>query len=168
APFDNAKLAVTQVHDLLDPSRRDNVNQVSRVLLQATYGLDPTTRGLIGDHTVDVYPAEAAIAWAYGLNWHPLPVFQSYAAYTPFLDHRNAAAVASPSGAQVILRYQPGLGQGGVSTTAGVDGRYAPYDAPATTLAMLCNFRQARASGAFELLVRRTDRCGAPRALEST
>jgi hypothetical protein len=156
-PVHNAKAAVNNVHDLLDPGARSAERDLARQALVDQYRLDPKTLRMIGDQPVDVYPSEASLAWAYGLNWDPLPVFQTYTAYTPLLDHQNANALTSADGPRLILRQPIGS----------LDGRYPPYDTPAATLAMLCNFKALRTTSRFQLLGRVADRCGASHEISS-
>lgn len=52
-----------------------------------------------------VDPALASLAWAQRVPWPPLPVFQTYVAYTGSLDRRNASALASPGGPPRIVRH---------------------------------------------------------------
>lgn len=164
-PIDNARTAVDQVHQLLDPAARARARDEAREADAAVYGIDHRTLREIGDRTVDVYPWDASLAWTFDLNWDPVPVFQSYSAYTPYLDRLNADALSAPDGPQRILRHQTDLSAAGATTVAGVDGRYAPYDTPAATLAMLCHYRAIRTTGSYQLLARTADRCGAPRRL---
>ena len=56
---------------------------------------------LAGD--VDVYPWNQAALFAHGLRYHPRPVIQSYAAYTPELAELNAACLRSDRAASNIL-----------------------------------------------------------------
>jgi hypothetical protein len=161
-PLASADDAVNEVYDLTDPGKRKALNDRARYYAAVAYGLDRRTRALIGGRPVDVYPWETSLAWTYGLNWDPEPVFQAYAAYTPALDDRNADALASSNGPELILRH------GFYSAhLPAVDGRYGPYDTPAATLAMICNFRALRTTSRYQLLVRTPNRCGSPRELRS-
>jgi len=163
----NASLAVTQVHDLLDPATRGRAREGARIYDALTYRVDPKTLKLIGDRPVDVYPWDASLAWALGLNWDPQPVFQAYSAYTPALDDLNADALSSRDGPQRILRHLVAPGHRRSASTFGLEGRYAPYDTPAATLAMICNFQPLRTTSRYQVLGRTPDRCGAPRPLGS-
>jgi hypothetical protein len=156
-PIVNAKAAINDVYDLVDPAARDAERDRARFTLALQYGLDRETRALIGQQPVDVYPSEISLAWAYGLNWDPLPVFQTYAGYTPLLDRRNASALSSSDGPRMILRQAVGT----------IDGRFPSYDTPAATLAMLCNFEPLRTTSRFQLLGRVADRCGRPHEIAS-
>jgi hypothetical protein len=166
-PLDNASDAITQVHDLLDPAARTRAREGTRFSNVLAYRVDPKTVHLIGNKPIDIYPWNTSLAWTLGFNWDPEPVFQEYSAYTPSLDDLNADALSSPDGPRLILRHLTGFGGRGSQSTFGLEGRYVPYDTPAVTLAMICNFRPLRTTRKYELLSRTPDRCGSPRALRS-
>ena len=166
-PIESPRDAVNEVRALVVPSTRDAVNGKLRFYLAAAYGLDRRTLSLIGDRPVDIYPWETGIAWAYGLNWDPLPVFRSPAVYTPSLDQKNADALASPNGPRLVLRHSANPTEPSSAQLASIDGRYGPYDEPAATLATLCNFRALRTTDRYQLLGRTPDRCGTPRRISS-
>ena len=52
---------------------------------------------------VDVYPWEQDVVFAYGLNYHPRPVVQSYSVYTPELAEINATYLHDGKAAENIL-----------------------------------------------------------------
>jgi hypothetical protein len=86
--------------------------------------------------TVDVLPLDIDLLWAENLNWDPRPVLQTYAAFDPYLDGRDAAHLA---GAQrpAYLVYQ-------VGASGAIDGRYGLFDAPLTTQMILENYAPLR------------------------
>ncbi len=53
--------------------------------------------------SVDAYSNDLAPVFAYGLDWHPRPVFQSYSAYTPELAAMNASHVTGASAPDHLL-----------------------------------------------------------------
>ena len=67
--------------------------------------------------TVDIFPWNQNIAIAYGLNYRPRPVFQSYLAYTPALEKLNADFLAGPRAPDTILW-----------TLGFIDGHYPPME----------------------------------------
>lgn len=93
-----------QLRELLSPDRRARTREESRALLTASFPLDRRTLALLKGHTVDIDQADIAVAWAYGLDWLPLPTFQAYAAYTPYLDRQNREALLAADGPSRILR----------------------------------------------------------------
>jgi hypothetical protein len=180
-PIQRTDRAIAQIGDLLIPGERRRAREGSRFLMAGSYALDPKTRRLLGDNPVDVQPWEAGIAWAYDLDWRPVPVFQAYQAYTSDLDQRNADALASDGGPRRVLRH---LNEGGHTLTPSsvegrpraelqdanslsVDRRYGAYDAPAAAVAMLCHFEALRTTLTYQVLRRVPDRCGEPRRLVS-
>jgi hypothetical protein len=163
----NVKFAAEQVDSLLSPSRRHDLIEGGRAGMQATYDLEPATLAAIGQHTVAIEPWEIGVAWAYRLNWQPLPVFQNYSAYTSALDGLNAAAVESPDGPERILRENQ-LAVYPEFPTPDLDGRYLGWDPPAQARSVFCNFLPLYTSERWQVLGRTADRCGEPRLVGST
>lgn len=117
----------------------------------------PTMIKRIGNKSVHIEPWDASVAWVYRLNWHPLPVFQSYMAYTPRLDHLNADALASPSGPQTILHQSLAL-----------DGRIPRFQSPSANVEMLCRYSMVEFGSDWNLFARNaSSRCGRGRTLGS-
>ncbi len=114
------------------------------------------TRG----RSLHVEPWETSIAWALtgdaGTRWSPLPVFQSYSAYTAGLDDRNADRLAGPDAPDLVL-----------VETRSIDRRWHRWESPRAWVELLCRYRPAAASARWQLLERRPDGtgCGAPQRL---
>jgi hypothetical protein len=53
--------------------------------------------------TVDAYPSNLAVPLAYGLDYHPRPIMQSYSAYTPELAQLNADYLQGPRAPGTVL-----------------------------------------------------------------
>jgi hypothetical protein len=155
-PLAAADDAIDQLRTGLDAGRREAAAEAQRAAARGAYAIDPQTLALLRSGTVAVDPWEASAAWAYDLDWRPLPVFQEYAAYTPRLDELNAAALISDDGPNLVLRHLTNSGR----ATDSIDGRYAPFDVPATTRTMSCNFRAVRTTDRFQVLERAPNRCG--------
>jgi len=132
-----------------------NVPQVQRLVRSALEG-----------HTVAVEPWEAGVAWAYELDWDPLPVFQNYSAYTSELDRLNAAAAESPDGPERILRENQLLVLPEFPTPD-LDGRYPGWAPREQARAVLCNFAPLHTTERWQVLGRVPDRCGPPRMIGS-
>ncbi|PUA80584.1 hypothetical protein [Nocardioides currus] len=126
----------------LDEVRAEVVDQLA---------MGPEVVGALRGHPVSIDPWEISAAWAHDLDWDPLPVFQSYAAYTPRLDEANADALLEDPEHRV-LREQASYGEANPL-----------WDTPAYTLALVCNFDEVVASGDWTVLARTPDRCGAER-----
>lgn len=165
-PITHARSAVDQARVMLSPSRRRQAAFVGVLGLANVYRLSPAALQRLGRHTVQVDPWEAAVAWAYGLNWDPVPVFQGYSAYTSTLDRQNADALRSPSAPQRILRENTAL----VDINHGppsLDSRVPAWDPPAMSLAMLCHYVPLEADARWQVLGRVGNRCGAPQRVVS-
>ncbi len=154
--------AARQVADLVVASRRQAVVASSRARLRDAYRLDPQTLEALGGATVHVDPWETEVVWAYPqLHWRPLPVFQSYAAYTHALDQENAARLAASDGPDRILRSGTWLAHAeSLSDTGALDGRNPDFESPEASLAMLCHYAQVSATDRWQVLARVPNRCG--------
>ncbi|MBF0487615.1 MAG: hypothetical protein HQK98_05580 [Nitrospirae bacterium] len=119
-------------------------HEMNRQRLSAWYALSPSTLELLGDHTVDIFTVDAALAGYYGLNWHPRPVFQSYSAYTAYLDQLNERFLSKPDAPEYLL-YAP----------VGFDDKSAVLFEPATYRKILTGYRAAAKDGIFWILKRR-------------
>ncbi len=165
-PIDHLRTFKDEVRSLVDSKRRTYLTEVDRALMTDTYRLDPRSLDLLHGHTIHVDPWEAGVAWAYNLDWQPLPVFQEYSAYTEELDRINAESAAAPDGSDRILRENVSR----VDPTyphPTIDGRYPAWDPPATHVAMLCNFEALRTTGRWQVLGRVANRCGRRRLIRS-
>jgi hypothetical protein len=128
--------------------------QAQRQARQA-YLLSDQLRAAVADHPVAVDSFESSLAWAYDLNWRPVPVFQTYAAYTAVLDQRNADALHRAPADQRILR----------SAVGSIDGRNPLWDSPRYVLAELCGYRAQLSDPSWLLLRKSSDRCRPATAL---
>jgi hypothetical protein len=84
----------------------------------------------IGTKTVDIYPWNAQLLFENNLNFSPRPVFQSYTAYTPYLEEKNFEFYNSYSKAPEFVIYE----------YLAIDGRYPLYDEPKVNLCLLKNY----------------------------
>ena len=160
--------AVRQVLDLAVPSRRHQLVADARASLQSTYRLEPQTLAALQGKTVHIDPWETEVAWAYPqLRWNPLPVFQSYAAYTSALDRRNAARLASPTGPEAILRSGRWLAALDGYPRGAVDDRNPDFESPEAVVAMLCRYQQVSATRRWQVVARVPNRCGRAESLGS-
>jgi len=159
-------LSFQQIDLLFSPGLRTDISEYARALLQQDYAIEAAALAELAGHSVSVAPWEIGAVWAYDLDWEPLPVFQDYTAYTSELDELNAAAVASPSGPERILRGKTPLSAGQPPAQA-IDGRYPAWDPPAQALATLCNFAPLQTSSEWQVLGRVPDRCAEPEPIGS-
>lgn len=163
---DHVELAANQTESLFSPDERASNAEISRALFQEGYQLDEATVNALSGQSVMIDPWEIAVAWAYQLEWSPAPVFQNYSAFTAHLDQLNAAAIASPTGPERILRHLvPASSPTGASL--GLDGRFRSWDPPAQALAELCNFVPLHTTSRWQVLGRTVERCGEPELISS-
>lgn len=147
------------------PGLRQQLVDESRAGLQAADQLDPETLAALAGKRVAIDPWEISVAWAYELDWSPLPVIQNYTAYTPRLDRLNAEAVEdAENGPQVILRQNPG-GTMPLGGARSFQGRQPAWDPPEQNFEVVCNFVPGHASPAWQVLERVPDRCGPQRLI---
>ena len=85
------------VQIVLHPSDIDRVHAASMAQIRGEWPL-PAMAG-----TVDMYPPNQAVIFAYGLSYRPRPVFQSCSAYTAALENLNRRYVAGPGSPENIL-----------------------------------------------------------------
>jgi hypothetical protein len=161
-PVANVRDAAEQVRNLFSPGRRADLIAAGRAGMKATYRLDPQTRAALRGGTVAIEPWEAGVAWAYELDWNPLPVFQNYSAYTAGLDRLNAETIESPKGPERILRENP-LQVLPEFPTQDLDSRFSGWDPPEQQRAVLCNFAPLHTTERWQVLGRMPDRCGESR-----
>jgi hypothetical protein len=81
-------------------------------------------------------------------------VFQTYAAYTPFLDDLNAESLRDHHGPDAVIR----------QTWLSI-GRLPPWESPDYMVALTCNFAITGETTGWQVLERTTDACGVPSPL---
>ena len=165
--FANLRYAADQARSLFSGSRRAELISEGRAAMKATYRLDPKTRAELSGHTVAIEPWEIGVAWAYRLNWAPLPVFQNYQAYTSKLDRLNAVAVERPGGPERILRENQLLVDPEFPTPD-LDNRFPGWDPPEQARAVLCHFVPLHTTDRWQVLGRTANRCSPPQFIRST
>jgi hypothetical protein len=171
-PIDRADAAADRLGDLILPGARRRAQASAKARLRSLYALDPPSLALLAGRSVAIQRSEFSLAWAYDLDWTPLPVLGAYTAFTPELDRRNAQFIASTSGPERMLRHRPGVERGPAaklfpSQSSGGEDRFAPYEGPETTRATLCHFEALRTTERFQVLGRISDRCGQRTSLGS-
>ncbi|MCZ6513480.1 MAG: hypothetical protein O6857_06080, partial [Nitrospinae bacterium] len=78
------------VDSINDSSSQNQIEEEMKASLRKYYKIEDPLLELIGEKTVDIFPWEISLAYAYDLKWKPRPVMQSYVAYTPQLDKLNS------------------------------------------------------------------------------
>jgi hypothetical protein len=153
-PLGDAQRLVAQAHEVLHPA---DVIAEGRAQVRQESAVPQAMASALRGHCVTAEPDEIAAVWAHpAWRWCPLPVFQSYSAYTPRLDRLNAAAYADARhGPDRVLR----------QVNEAIDERNPTWESPAAMLSLLCHFAEIEHSGNFQTLARVPDRCGAERTI---
>lgn len=162
-PADHLEYLRQDVQALVSPSKRRKLAEEGAEAMRSRYRLDPASRRWLSGREVAVEPLEIGAAWAYGLDWHPLPVIQGYQAYTPDLDRLNARALEGPDRPTAILRQNPAAFEGSPHTS--IDNRNIGWDPPAAARAMLCDYRAVRTTRRWQVLYPAAERCGRARQI---
>lgn len=162
---------VDQVKIMVRPGDLAEQRELGRSAMRDFYALTPRQLALLRAGTVHVASLEAAVAYAYELDWDPLPVFQQYAAYTQRLDELNAAKLES-SGApdRILWENQTAVDPTFVAVRpppGTIDSRLPAWDSPAEMVQMLCRYRVEDWDERWAILRRSHDRCGDERPLET-
>jgi len=149
------------------PAYRHQKITEERESLRTTLAVPEPVLNALAGKTVAIEPWEITIAWAYELDWKPMPVFQNYQDYTQKLDRLNAAtAEDAENGPETLLRQMPA----GTVLTGGRPGfflRQPAWDPPEQSYADFCNFVPTLTEGAWQVLSRIPDRCGEPKLATS-
>ena len=93
--------------------------------------INPEARAFIGNASVDIFPHFIDMIPANQFRWNPRPVFQSYSAYTPYLDGWNAAHYRGPARPGKILLHWDAI-----------DDRHPFFDDPLTWREILARYRR--------------------------
>ena len=138
-PLERANSAITDIRQTISPAQSAAITGKGRRAIQHAYPIDPATLSELQGHTVHVAPYQTSVAWAYELDWHPLPAFQSYAAYTTTLDQDNANALNSGDAPERILR---NIEENGIKRNLEEEPqhRVAAFDEGLATRATLCRY----------------------------
>ncbi|ALF53613.1 hypothetical protein ACX27_13435 [Nostoc piscinale CENA21] len=119
----NKVVALTKTENL-----RHNINTNSSLEL-AKVKLPEQILKLLNNQTVDILPWEISLAESNNLKWHPRPIFQSYAAYTKFLDKANFHSISSQPPIYIIYGFNA------------IDNRHPFFDEPSTFSYIVCNYK---------------------------
>jgi hypothetical protein len=162
---------ITQLKEMVKPGALAEQQLAGREAMQAYYALTPRQLALLRSGSVHVASLEAGAAYAYELDWNPLPVFQQYTAYTERLDRLNAAKLESSSAPDRILwENAPAVDPTFVNVRpfpGTIDERVPAWDSPAEMVQMLCRYRVEGWDKRWAVLRHSPDRCGRERPLSS-
>ncbi len=149
----NPDRAIDSARFLLSADTRSSIRHANRMIFRLRHAVPAEALARIGAAPVHIDLSETSVAWAYPrVNWRPLPVLQSWNAYTTRLDDKNADFLASGSAPRYVLwRAQ-----------TGASDRNGRLDSPSAMGELLCRYRQEGAYESWLLLERVPRRCGAP------
>jgi hypothetical protein len=132
---------------LVDPAHRTALEADLKTAAQQHYASLIRELNLPTTATVEAMPWDAALFYADPqLRWDPRPVLQSYTAYTPWLDQRDAAFFAGPGAPEYV-----------VYTYESLDGRYEAFDEPATFRTLLQHYAIDKVLDTHTVLLRHRD-----------
>jgi hypothetical protein len=98
-----------------------------RTSLRPAFNLEKNFLGEIDPQaSIDIFPYEISLLYAYGFPWSPRPLLQSNITYIPALDAMNAAHFYGPQAPQQILW-----------RSDSIDGKYPAFDEPLVFRALL-------------------------------
>jgi hypothetical protein len=151
-----------QAATALLPWRWDDATAATRQYLARESGVPPDILAAVEGRKTHIDPYQAAVATAYpGVVWRPVPVFQSYSAYTPYLDELNAQVLRSPDRPERILRQFTLLRVDGERNIPfSVDERFYWFESPAATIERLCRYEEIAADGDWQVLAPSGRDCG--------
>ncbi len=154
-PVARLQAAVQQMRTVL--IERHQATMATASALRSLYALPDEVVALLAGHSADIQPWQASVAYAYPeIRWSPQPVFQAYAAYTPYLDRQNAdllVGVHAPE--RVLWLTDPDVG-------LSIDGRSVWFDSPAAKIEMVCRYLPLASTPEWQVLGRVANRCGPP------
>jgi hypothetical protein len=156
SPREAARALEQEVRDLVVPSRWHHQEAVAREQARLTGATRaPDLLSSLRGFSLANEPWEDGLSVAYPqLRWDPLPVLQSYSAYTSYLDNLDASFLSSRKAPERIL-----------TRPASIDLRDPFWDPPATLEAMYCHYVQFGVSEQWQVLARVPDRCRQARVL---
>lgn len=134
------------------PSRRVAAQRGQTTAIRKEYKLTKGVLNAVGRESVDVIPWSLMMAQGYRMRLVASPVFQSYSAYTPYLDRMDAHQIWDGDSAdRIIYSYRT------------IDRRYPAFDEPATFRAILACYRTEYPGGPYSVLTHVA--CARPRLL---
>ena len=148
-PVTRIRWALDGISAALSDTYRGQLLAEARASGMDRYALPEAMQQQVQGRPTHVDSTETTLAWVYGLNWRPLPVFQAYSVWTEGLDDRNASALTSTSGPEFVLR----------EPLRSIHDRQPLWDQPQTQMALLCDYRTVAQEQYWLLLERSSPGC---------
>ena len=146
-PATVASRVTSTTQAVLSEGLRTTISGVTRNGITADLPLGSAVENALDGKRVHVDGDDTAVAYAYDLDWAPVPVFQTYSAYTPYLDSLNAAALRDPSGPEMVLR----------GPAVALNDRNPRWETPEYFVELVCSFVPSVTTDDW-LVLERTDR----------
>ena len=105
----------------------------------AQAGLPQAIRAQVPGSRMHAEPWALGAVWAAGGMWTPVPVYQTYSAYTEHLDEINARAAVSGRAPQRVLRQN-----------SAIDHRNPLWESPRLQMVYMCSYRESVAAAALQ------------------
>ena len=156
-PIRSTAAAAAALQESVVPHARSREIAAGREDIRAMLALDPQTLSQLRGHTVDVAPYETSAVWAYGLEWRPELLLQQYVAEDAALDSANADALADRGAARILRQ----------ALWPALDGKHPLYEAPASSMVLVCRYREVTSNGGWAVFARGANRCASPHLLSS-
>ncbi|HEX5013796.1 MAG TPA: hypothetical protein VFV72_06500, partial [Candidatus Limnocylindrales bacterium] len=136
------------------PWRQADAVERTRAEIRDELAIPDDVLRVLQAETVHVDPWQTIAMAAYpDLRWSPLPIFQSYSAYTTALDEINADVLRTDNARTPtrILRERTDNASG---QPLAVDNRFVWFEQPATTLETICRYEEVAADDRWQALAR--------------
>lgn len=124
----NPTVVANKVSALLNLNQFQRNTNAANITNLSTVKLPQNVQDVLKDKTVDIIPWEVSLVPANNLNWKPRPVFQSYAAYTTFLDNANLKSLLGEPRDYIMYQF------------SSIDSRHPFVDEPQTLFHVFCNY----------------------------
>jgi len=156
--LDLNKPSLKNISNSLFSEKKKNTEEKRKEKELSKCQLNPEDRVQIGNSTVDCYPYNYCFVAHNNLTWNPRPIIQSYAAYTPYLDKKNADYFASSRSPEYIIWEMDMLQRDrwNLAMTS-IDGRYLPNDEPHTLSTILSQYKLISKREDYILLKKRKE-----------
>jgi hypothetical protein len=147
------------------PWRQAEAVEGTRAELRAGLDVPDDVLAAVAGQTVHIDQWQSVAALAYPeMRWWPLPLFQSYSAYTTALDEINAERLRSAAAPTRILRERVDDVDG---TPYAVDRRFVWFESPAAMLETFCRYDELAANDRWQVLGRTERSCGIPELIST-
>jgi hypothetical protein len=126
--------------------KKNHVLETKKLIQEAYPALPEEFLQQAKNKTVDIFPWDISLLYAYDLDWIPRPVMQS-SAYTPVLDRLNASHFEKNNAPDnIIYTYQS------------LDNHYLLFDDPAVFRTLLKNYKTQSQNDDYLILQRRQEK----------